>query len=76
MAHNGYARTIRPAHTMHDGDTIFVLSTGEEMADVSAVGVAAARVVEQAVIRGVIKAGGIKGLKSVTDIALVEDYGL
>ena len=28
MAHNGYARTMRPAHTMVDGDTIFALSTG------------------------------------------------
>src|SRR5690606_25725783 len=26
MAHDGLARTIRPAHTMLDGDTIFALS--------------------------------------------------
>jgi L-aminopeptidase/D-esterase-like protein len=29
VAHDGLARTIRPVHTMHDGDTIFVLATGE-----------------------------------------------
>lgn len=68
MAHNGYARTIRPAHTMHDGDTIFVLSTGEVEADVSAVGTVAARVVAQAVLNGVIKAKGICGLKSISDM--------
>ncbi len=28
MAHNGLARTIRPVHTMFDGDAIFALSTG------------------------------------------------
>lgn len=29
VAHDGLARAIRPAHSMHDGDTIFALSTGE-----------------------------------------------
>jgi len=28
VAHDGLARTIRPVHTMHDGDTIFALATG------------------------------------------------
>lgn len=28
VAHDGLARAIRPAHSMHDGDTIFGLSTG------------------------------------------------
>lgn len=28
VAHDGLARAIRPAHLMHDGDTIFGLSTG------------------------------------------------
>ena len=28
MAHDGYARTMRPAHSMVDGDTIFAMSTG------------------------------------------------
>ncbi len=35
MAHNGYARTLRPAHTMFDGDTIFAMSTGSVEADLS-----------------------------------------
>ena len=29
MAHEGMARTVYPAHTMHDGDAIFALSVGE-----------------------------------------------
>lgn len=28
MAHDGYARAIRPVHTASDGDTIFALATG------------------------------------------------
>ena len=28
MAQNGLARTLRPAHTLYDGDTLFVLSAG------------------------------------------------
>ena len=29
MAHDGLARTINPAHTMFDGDTIFTVATGK-----------------------------------------------
>ncbi len=29
MSHDGLARTIRPAHTMFDGDAVFALATGE-----------------------------------------------
>ena len=28
MAHDGFARAIRPVHTPFDGDVVFVLSTG------------------------------------------------
>jgi len=47
MAHDGLARTVRPAHTMLDGDTLFALSTGKRNADVSIVGAFAAEVVAQ-----------------------------
>ncbi|MEA2384267.1 MAG: hypothetical protein QOH72_4238 [Solirubrobacteraceae bacterium] len=30
VAHDGLARTIRPVHTMHDGDTVFVMATGAD----------------------------------------------
>ena len=29
MAHDGYAKSIFPIHTPHDGDTIFTMATGE-----------------------------------------------
>lgn len=68
MAHNGYARTIRPAHTMVDGDTIFTISTGQIPADISVVGMLAARVVEQAVLRAVRQAGPLLGFKCSKDL--------
>jgi len=63
MAHNGYGRTMRPAHTMFDGDTIFAVATGKIKADVNVVGLLAARIMEQAVIRAVKKATSLCGFK-------------
>jgi L-aminopeptidase/D-esterase-like protein len=67
MAHNGYARTMRPAHTMVDGDTIFALSTGFVSADLSVVGLLAARVMERAVIAAITNTSALCGLKSHAD---------
>ncbi len=66
MAQDGLARTIRPAHTMLDGDTIFALSTGNKKADVSTIGAFAAEAMAQAILQGTQEAesaGGIPGLK-------------
>jgi len=63
MAHNGYGRTMRPAHTMFDGDTIFAVATGRVDTDVSVVGLLASRIMEQAVIRAAKKATPLCGLK-------------
>jgi L-aminopeptidase/D-esterase-like protein len=68
MAHNGYATTIRPPHTMFDGDTIFCMATGQVEADVSVVGVLSARAMEQAVIRGVKKASPLHGMTCYADL--------
>lgn len=66
MAQDGLAQTIRPAHTMFDGDTIFALSAGKEKADVSTVGAFAAEVMAEAIVRAVKmarSAGGLVGLR-------------
>lgn len=63
MAHNGLGRTIRPAHTMYDGDTIFALATGEIPANVNVIGALAAEVMAQAIRRGIytaVTAGGVR----------------
>lgn len=55
MAHDGMARAIRPAHTMFDGDTLFVLATGSHtMSGVNTVGILAAEVVAEAIVNAVI----------------------
>lgn len=68
MAHNGYGRAIRPAHSMFDGDSIFALATGKVEADVNVVGVMAARAMEQAVIRAVKTASPLHGFKTYADL--------
>ncbi len=70
MAHDGLARTINPVHTMYDGDTIFVLSTGKSTApvNVTLLGALAAEVMAQAVIRAIKTAESIAGLPSSKDL--------
>ena len=65
MAQDGIARTIRPAHTMLDGDVVFALSTGARKANVTTIGAFAAEVMAQAILRAVKmakSAGGLPGL--------------
>ena len=64
MAHDGYARTINPVHTMGDGDTIFALSTGTSKvnADVTAIGAIAATVMSRAIVRAAMQATSLPDL--------------
>ncbi|MGG4457423.1 P1 family peptidase [Brevibacillus porteri] len=64
MAHDGLARTIRPIHTMYDGDTIFAVATGEVEASVDLVGALSADVLAEAVIQAVKHAEEAGGLPS------------
>ncbi|MGX8835060.1 P1 family peptidase [Amedibacillus sp. YH-ame6] len=68
IAHNGYARSIHPVHTMSDGDTIFVVSTGEVEANLDAIGVMACDVMAKAVNRAVKETTGAYGLLSYQDL--------
>lgn len=68
MAHNGYGRTMRPAHSMADGDTIFTMATGTVDADINVVGLLAARVVEKAVINAITHAESQYGLMAWKDL--------
>jgi len=66
MAHNGLARTIRPAFTLLDGDTCFALSSGEVEIDQNIVGAYAAQAYQEAILNAVRKAekaGGIPAMK-------------
>lgn len=61
MAHDGLARAVLPAHAPMDGDTIFAAATGttalaDPVAELTALGHAAAQVFARAVARGVFEA--------------------
>lgn len=64
MAHDGLARTIRPTHTMYDGDTIFVMATGKQKSDVNLIGAYAAEAVADAIVNAVLCAEPAGGLSS------------
>lgn len=68
MAQDGYARTMRPAHSLLDGDTIFALSHGDVSADISVVGALAAKVMEQAVLQAVREAKSLAGFAAIQEI--------
>lgn len=68
IGHDGYARSIRPVHTSFDGDSIYAVSVGEVEADREVVGLLAAEVVSEAIIRAVNSAEGAYGFPAARDI--------
>ena len=50
QGHNAIARTVRPAHSIYDGDTVFTLCSGKIQATADAVGILAARAAETAIL--------------------------
>ena len=73
IAQDGFARAIRPAHTMADGDTVFVLATGDlavdEPASYRPLEPMAVRAVERAIVRGVLCATSLAGVPSAQEWA-------
>lgn len=64
VAHDGYARAIRPVHTGNDGDAVFVLATGARPAGVDGVGILAANACEHAIRNAVVSATASYGFIS------------
>lgn len=67
MAHDGYARAIRPVHTMYDGDTIYAASSCAVKADINVVGTLAAIVMAKAINNAVLNTESAYGLKCAKD---------
>ncbi|MCC7271431.1 MAG: P1 family peptidase [Alphaproteobacteria bacterium] len=73
MAHDGYARAIRPVHTPFDGDTIFALATGRVPLPeprplwLARLGTLAADCMARAIARGVYEAESIGPIESYRD---------
>ncbi len=71
MAHNGLAQSIRPVHTLFDGDTVFALALGSEAqalpaaalaVQVSTIGAAAAATLARAVVKAIRNATALHGV--------------
>lgn len=68
MAHDGFARSIRPVHTTMDGDTVFTMASGEVDAPVDTVGYMAEESIRLAVLDAVRTAEGAGGLPAWKDL--------
>jgi len=70
MAHDGLARSINPIHTMSDGDTLFALGTGKsgKTGNPTLIGILAAEVMAQAVVRAAYAARSIDGYPAASDM--------
>ncbi len=72
MAHNGYARSIRPVHTSADGDSIYAVSAGSEPVDQDLAGTLAAEVMSEAIIRAAESAEGAYGFPAMRDLDWIQ----
>ena len=70
VAHDGMALSVRPAHTTHDGDTMFALATGTSDRDIDVDRLCAAAVVctARAIVNGVRAATGLAGVPAASDL--------
>jgi L-aminopeptidase/D-esterase-like protein len=68
MSADAYAHTICPTHTTNDGDTIFVMATGEVEAPVDVVGMLSTQALERAIVSAATDAAGAYGFPAARDI--------
>lgn len=68
MAADAYAHAITPTHTTNDGDTVFVMATGEVDAPVDVVGALATRALGRAIVDGVRQAVSAYGYPAARDL--------
>ena len=68
MAADAYAHAINPTHTTNDGDSIFVMATGEVEADVDMVGMLSTAALEGAIVDAARSANGAYGIKAACDL--------
>ena len=67
MANDGYARAIRPVHTMVDGDSIYAMTNDTVKADLNIAGVLAAKAVSRAIVSAAEHAETSRGILSCSD---------
>jgi len=64
IAHNGYAQAIRPVHSTADGDTIFVMASGEVEVSADVLGAMITECMGRAINRAALTAEPAYGLKA------------
>ncbi len=69
-AQDGIARAVSPAHTSFDGDTVFAMATGKVPASFNSAAALAARTVQHAVARAVVRAEPLAGFPAYRDLFL------
>ncbi|GAB2555248.1 P1 family peptidase [Gracilibacillus alcaliphilus] len=62
IGHNGIARTIQPAHTSMDGDTLFAMSSSMVEAPLDLVGIIGTKAVELAILEAIKQADSIENI--------------
>ena len=70
MAHNGYAKSINPVHTMLDGDTIFTMATNKVKTDINLLGTLASEVMSRAISNAILSAKSIEGLHAFENLGI------
>ncbi|HBK27594.1 MAG TPA: peptidase S58 [Dialister sp.] len=68
MAHDGFARSIRPVHTSMDGDTVFTMASGQVEAPIDTVGYLAEEAIRLAVLDAVKTAESMGGRPAFVDV--------
>jgi L-aminopeptidase/D-esterase-like protein len=70
VSHDGLALSIRPCHTIRDGDTTFALATGriQHPVELTRLGTAAVEVTARAVLRAVQTSTGLGGIPAVSEL--------
>ena len=68
MGQDGLARSIRPVHTSFDGDSVYAVSAGRVKADQDVVGMLAAEVISEAIVRAVESAESAYDLPAAKDL--------
>ena len=64
LGQNGLARSLSPAHTMLDGDTVYAVSTGDKKIDISLLGNKAAEIISEAILDSIHSAEKVAGIPS------------
>ncbi len=72
MGHDGYARSIHPVHTTFDGDSVYAVSAGRVKAEQDVVGMLAAEMISEAIVRAVESAESAYGFPAARDLPWIK----